>query len=242
MIRQLTIASVLALAFMPASAAAQPVQVQAISGTRLDIVATGEVNRVPDIAFISAGVVTRAATATQALSENAQRMQRVTAALRRAGVAERDIQTSSINLHPDYRHVENQAPVLTGYQAHNQVTVRFRDIAQSGRILDALVAEGANQISGPNLSIDKPEAALDEARRDAIVKARARAELYARAVGKRVGRLLSISESGSGFAPPPPPMVMMRGESRAMAVSDTSIVPGEQTLTVTIGVSYELEG
>ncbi|HWH18178.1 MAG TPA: SIMPL domain-containing protein [Allosphingosinicella sp.] len=240
MIRTMTVASLLALAMLPGVAGAQPLAVQAISGTRLDIVATGEVNRVPDLALISAGVVTRGATASQAIQENAQRMQRVVAALRRAGIAERDIQTSSINLNPDYRYVENQPPVLTGYQASNMVTVRFRDIAQSGRILDALVAEGANQINGPNLTIDKPETALDEARRDAIAKARARAEMYAQATGKRVGRILSISESGGGFAPPPPPMVMMRrGEAAGMA--DTRIVPGEQTLSVTISVSYELE-
>ncbi|HEV2079806.1 MAG TPA: SIMPL domain-containing protein [Allosphingosinicella sp.] len=239
MIRMMTMASLLALPAVPAAASAQPVAVQAISGTRLDVVATGEVNRVPDLAIISAGVVTRAPTATQALSQNAQRMQRVVGALRRAGVAERDIQTSSINLNPDYRYADNQPPVLTGYQASNQVTIRFRDIAQSGRILDALVAEGANQINGPSLTIDKPETALDEARRNAIAVARARAQIYAAAIGKRVGRILTISESGGGFAPPPPRVAMMARGERGMA--DTAIIPGEQTLSVTIAVSFELE-
>jgi uncharacterized protein len=239
MIRSLTLASMLALAVPIEGAAAQSIQVQPISGTRLDVVATGEVNRVPDLAIISAGVVTRASTASAALAQNADRMQRVVAALRRAGVAERDIQTSSINLNPDYRYVENQPPVLTGYQAQNQVSVRFRDIAQSGRILDALVAEGANQISGPTLTIDKPEAALDEARRDAISKARARAQLYGNAVGKRVGRILVISEAGGGFPAPPMPMMMRRGE--AAQAADTSIIPGEQTLSITLTVSFELE-
>ncbi len=239
MMRSLTLASLVALAIPFSSATAQSLQVQQISGTRLDVVATGEVNRVPDLAIISAGVVTRASTATAALAQNADRMQRVVAALRRAGVAERDIQTSSINLNPDYRYVENQPPVLTGYQAQNQVSVRFRDIAQSGRILDALVAEGANQISGPTLTIDKPEAALDEARRDAISKARARAQLYGNAVGKRVGRILLISEAGGFAVPPPMPMMMRRGE--AAQAADTSIIPGEQTLSVSLTVSFELE-
>jgi uncharacterized protein len=239
MTRSLTLASLFALAVPLGSAAAQSLQVQPISGTRLDVVATGEVNRVPDLAIISAGVVTRASSATAALQQNANRMQRVVGALRRAGVAERDIQTSSINLNPDYRYVENQPPVLTGYQAQNQVSVRFRDIAQSGRILDALVAEGANQISGPTLTIDKPEAALDEARRDAISKARARAQLYGNAVGKRVGRILLISEAGGFAVPPPMPMMMRRGE--AAQAADTSIIPGEQTLSVSLTVSFELE-
>ena len=240
MIRVMTMASLLALTAVPALASAQPLAVQTISGTRLDVVATGEANRVPDLAIISAGVTTRASGASQALQQNAQRMQRVIAALRRAGVAERDIQTSSINLHPDYRHVDNQPPVLTGYNASNQVSVRFRDIAQSGRILDALVAEGANQINGPHLTIDKPQGALDEARRNAIEVARARAQLYAQATGKRVGRMLSISEGGGGF--PRPPEIMVTGSRMARGESaDTSIIPGEQTLSVTIQVSFELE-
>lgn len=241
MIRSVYTAALLATAMLPVAAAAQPVAVpvQAISGTRLDVVANGEVSRVPDLAIISAGVVTRSATAAQAISQNAQQMQRVTAALRRAGVAERDIQTSAINLNPDYRYVEGQPPVLTGYQANNQVTVRFRNIAESGRILDALVAEGANQINGPTLTIDKPEAALDVARRDAIAKARARAELYAQATGKRVGRILSISENASYGRPYPVAMAAM-GEARGGDAS-SKIEPGEQTLSVALQVSFELE-
>ena len=117
----------------------------------------------------------------------------------------------SINLNPEYRYEENQPPRLTGYTASNQVNVRFRDIRNTGEILDALVAEGANQINGPTLTIDKPEAALDEARAKAIAAGRARAELYARALGMRVVRLLSVSESG-GY-PVPPPMPMMRAEA-----------------------------
>ena len=160
------IALMLGATALPATAGAQDVTAIArpIAGTRLDISATGTVTRVPDLAIISAGVVTRAPTASGAISENAARMERVRAALRRAGIEDRDIQTSSINLNPDYRYQENQPPVLTGYQASNSVSVKFRDIRNAGKILDALVAEGANQINGPPLTIDKPEAAYDEAR------------------------------------------------------------------------------
>lgn len=233
------IALMLGATALPATAVAQDVTAIArpIAGTRLDISATGTVTRVPDLAIISAGVVTRAPTASGAISENAARMERVRAALRRAGIEDRDIQTSSINLNPEYRYAENQPPVLTGYRASNEVTVRFRDIAETGAILDALVAEGANQINGPMLGIDKPEEALDEARQQALTKARARAELYARAIGKRVGRILSISESGA--MAPPYPMPMMRMEAAQDA--STKIVPGEQSLSITLSISYELE-
>jgi uncharacterized protein YggE len=237
--RALLIATAMAAA-AGAPAAAQTsvaVPVQAVAGTRLDVSATGEVSRVPDIAVVSAGVVTRADSASGAIQENAQRMERVRAALRRAGIAERDIQTSNISLNPEYRYAENRAPQLVGYTASNQVSVRFRDIRNTGRILDALVAEGANQINGPTLTIDRPEAALDEARTRAVAAGRARADLYARALGMRVVRLLSVSETG-GYSPPPPMPMMM--EARGAAAADTKIDPGEQRLQVTIAMSFEL--
>ncbi len=212
---------------------------QSISGTRLDISATGEVTRVPDLAIISAGVVTRALTATAAIQQNANRMERVRAALQRAGIAQRDIQTSSISLNPEYRYGENQPPRLTGYTASNQLSIRFRDIRNSGRILDALVAEGANQINGPTLTIDKPEAALDEARVRAVAAGRVRADLYARALGMRVVRLLSVSEPASYRGGPE---IMVTGARMgASADASTKIDPGEQQLQVTLQMSFELQ-
>jgi uncharacterized protein YggE len=224
---------------VPMSATAQVTTTlaQPITGTRLDINATGEVTRIPDIATISAGVTTQAATAVEAIGQNATRMERVRAALKRAGIVDRDIQTASINLSPQYRYVENQSPVLTGYQASNQLSVRFRDIRASGKILDALVGEGANQISGPNLSIEHPETALDEARTKAVAAARARADLYARALGMRVVRVISLSESGGDIPRPISPMY-----ARAqIAESKTSIDPGEQQLQISVAMTFELQ-
>lgn len=221
-----------------ASAQTSEVQLPPITGTRLDINATGEVTRVPDVAVISAGVVTRAATAGSAIQDNAARMERVIAALKAAGVGDRDIQTSSINLNPEYRYDQNQPPKLVGYTVSNTVNVRFRDIRNSGKILDALVAQGANQINGPTLTIDKPESALDEARMNAIANGRARAELYARAMGKRVARVVSVSESNSSYPVPPPMPVMM--EARAQA-ADTKIVPGDQKVQVSVSMVFDLQ-
>ena len=236
------IALMLGATALPATAVAQDVTAIArpIAGTRLDISATGTVTRVPDLAIISAGVVTRAPTASGAISENAARMERVRAALRRAGIEDRDIQTSSINLNAEYRYPQNQAPQLTGYTASNQVTIRFRDIAASGKVLDALVAEGANQISGPNMTIEHPEAALDEARQRAIAAGRARAQLYARSLGMQVARVVSVSESGGYYAPPPPPPPMPERGGVAMAVAPTQIVPGEQKVQISLSMVFEL--
>lgn len=233
-------ALLLGAASLPAAAQAQQSTItQAIAGTRLDITATGEVNRVPDIATISAGVVTRAASAGSALQQAANRMARVRSALKAAGVEDRDIQTSNISLNPDYKYVDNQPPQIVGYSASNQLSVRFRDIANAGRILDALVAEGANQINGPTLSIDKPEAALDEARALAVANGRARAALYARSLGLRVVRVVAVSESGGNYpVPPPMPMMMARAEG---AQADTKVDPGEQKLAVNLAMTFELQ-
>ena len=240
MTRKLLLAALmLGAAALPASAQAQQATInQTIAGTRLDISASGEVTRVPDVAIISAGVATRSSTASGAIQEAADRMSRVLAALKRAGVEDRDIQTSTISLNPEYRYDNNQPPKLVGYSASNQLNVRFRDIRNSGKILDALVGEGANQINGPNLTIDKPEAALDEARARAAAIGRARADLYARSLGLRVVRLVAVSES-SGSYPVPPPMPVME---RVVAMgADTKIVPGEQKLQVTLAMTFELQ-
>jgi uncharacterized protein YggE len=236
--KTLLTALALGAATLPASVMAQPVA-PALAGTRLDISATGEVTRVPDLAIISAGVQTLQPTATGAIEANATRMERVRAALERAGIADKDVQTSTINLNPEYRYVENQPPQLTGYRATNTVNVKFRDLKRTGAILDALVAEGANQINGPNLTIDKPDEALDEARAKAIANGRARADLYARTLGMRVVRLLSVSESG-GYAVPPPMPYAMRDAAQA-SVAKTEIDPGTQQLQVNVSMSFELQ-
>lgn len=206
------------------------------AGTLLSVSAQGEASRVPDVARLSTGVVTQAADANAAMRANAEQMNAVVAAVRKAGIAERDVQTGAVDLHPQYRHSENQPPVITGYQASNSVNITVRDISRLGAILDALVAAGANQINGPSFEIDDEQPAYDEARRAALETARGRAEMYAKALGMQVRRIVSISEGGS-VGPPMPIMVTARMEKS----SDTSISPGENTLSVNLDVVFELE-
>jgi len=227
------------IAVAPALAQTMPVAPAMIpDGTLLDITATGKTTRVPDLATIRAGVVTQAPTAAAALSDNANRMNAVLSALKRAGIQPRDVATANVSLQPQYRYEDNKPPVITGYQATNNVSIRFRDIAKSGAILDALVAQGANQIDGPNLSLDQPDAALDEARVDAVKRAQARAQLYAKAAGLSVSRILTIAEGGE-IAGPPPPMPVYR--MAAAKAADTQVLPGESDITVTITVRFLLK-
>jgi len=206
--------------------------------TLLSVSAQAEAKRVPDVATISAGVVTQAADANAAMRANAVQMDKVMAAIKAAGIAERDIQTSGINLNPQYKYVENQEPTITGYQANNTVNLKVRDIGKLGKVLDALVASGANQVNGPSFEIDQPEEAYDEARRGALEKAQARAAMYAKTLGLRVRRIVSISE-GAGFQPPRP-MPMMAAMARGKAEMDTAVSPGETTLSANLDVVFEL--
>ncbi|HEX8645138.1 MAG TPA: SIMPL domain-containing protein [Allosphingosinicella sp.] len=232
MIHRMLIAAAL-LAATPALA--QPTEVRPISGTRLDVVATGEVTRVPDTVLIHAGVSNQAPTATAAIRANGASMDRLRTALRAAGIEARDIQTSSINLNAEYRHNPNGTQTFTGYRASHQLSVRFRDAANAGRILDTLVTAGANEINGPSFEIADAAGALDEARTRALAAARARAETYARSLDMRVRRILLVSEAISQRGMP-----MLRQET-VNAVSGTNIALGESTLGVTLTVSFELE-
>ena len=211
----------------------------AARGTLLQVSAQGEVRRVPDVAQVGVGVVTEAAEAKAALAANAAQMERVIAAVRKAGIADKDVQTTGVSLQPQYQYVENQPPKLNGYQAHNRVSVKVRDVSKVGDVLDAFVAQGANQIDGPTFTLDKPELALDEARQVALENARKRAAMYAKALGLEVGRIVSVDETGTGFEPPRP--MMMAKAEMAMDSAQTPVMPGEQAHAVTLNVVFELD-
>jgi uncharacterized protein YggE len=222
-----------------AGAASAQASASASDGTLLSVSAHAEATRVPDVATVSAGVVTQAAEANEAMQANARQMEGVMRAIRAAGIAERDIQTSGINLNPQYRYTEGEQPAITGYQASNTVSIKVRDVGKLGKVLDALVASGANQVNGPSFEIDKPEEAYDEARRAALAKAQARANMYADALGMRVRRIVSIDEGG-GFQPPMPMPMMAMSRAEKGAAYDTAVSPGETTLDASIDVVFEL--
>ena len=241
-LRPLLLATLIALGSpMTASAQTQPATGYAVAAdsTLLSVSASAEVKHAPDVATLSAGVVTQAADANSAMRANAEQMQKVMAAIRGAGIADKDIQTSGINLNPNYKYAENQAPAITGYQASNSVNLKVRELAKLGKVLDALVASGANQVNGPSFEIDQPDAVQDEARRAALGKAQARAEMYAKSLGLRVRRIISISDGGS-FNPPMPMPMMAMAAPRAKAQMDTSVSPGENTVSASVDVVFEL--
>lgn len=214
------------------------------NGSVLTVSAEGRTDRAPDLALFNAGVASTGKTAGEALAKNSTDMTRVIAALKRAGIADRDIQTSNLSINPVYddpdrdprRSADQMVPRVIGYQANNTVTVRQRKLEDFGKVIDTLVTAGANQVNGPSFMVDDAESALDAARVSAMKKARERANLYAGAAGLRVVRILTISESG-GYSPRPPVVY-----ARAMEASapDTPVQAGEVSLTSSVTVTFEL--
>lgn len=207
----------------------------AFHATTLSLQAEGEVAAAPDMASITLGVSTQAATAAEAMRLNADKMGAILAALRGKGLAEREIRTSNLSLGPQYVYAQNQPPKLTGYQASNDVTVTVRDLAKLGPAIDAVSAAGANQINGISFGLKEPLVAEDEARRAAVKALSAKAELYAQATGYRVVRLISLSEGGGAQPIQPRPMLAM-----AKASAPTPIEPGDLNVRIEVSAVYEL--
>lgn len=243
-------ASLFATSSLAAPAMAQNLPVAPISAdhTLLSINAEGTSTREPDMAVFSAGVTTQGTTASAALAENSTRMNAVFAALKRAGIAQKDIQTSNLNVSPVYSQPARKPDGsydaddrrIVGYQVSNNVSVRQRKLDDYGKVIDALVSAGANQVNGPDFTLSEPAAAETEARTAAVKAARERAELYAKAAGMRVVRIISISETG-GYAPE----IMMTARKMydapvAAAPAPPPLAAGEVQVTARLSVQFEL--
>lgn len=203
----------------------------------ITITAEGQVVAVPDMATITLGVTTEGETGAEALSANSERMALVLAELSESGIESRDVQTQGLNLSPRWLHKnDGSQPEITGFVANNTVTVRVRDLAQLGSVLDSVVQQGANTFQGLQFGLADDSALSDEARRAAVAEARARAELYAEAAGVELGDLVSLTENGSYR----PQLRMM--EAAAMARDSVPIAEGEVTISATVTMVYAIEG
>lgn len=200
----------------------------------------GEVKTRPDMAIISTGVVTEGATAKDALAKNNSAMAAVIAALKAAGVAEDDIQTSNFSVspkYPPYQPNQTAAPRIVGYTVSNQVSAAVKDLKKLGTILDTLVQSGSNQMSGISFDVAEPKPFLDEARKKAVADARAKAELYAAAAGVSLGKVVQISETGAVV----PPMPMFDKRAMATEAASVPIAAGQQTISANVSITYEIQ-
>lgn len=229
-----------ALPLAAASAQTTP-SVVPVSGPVVNLSVTESVDSAPDMATVGTGVQTRALTAKEAMTLNAATMDKLIAAILKTGVDRKDVQTSGINLNPQYDYnnrTEGQGPKFLGYEASNQLSVKIRKIAIVGDVIDKMVGAGATNINGPNFGIADDAPVLEKARSKAIAASKARADYYAAQTGYRSARLLSISETGEIARPMP---MMMASDIRVTAQKRTEIEPGQLSTSVTLTVQYVLE-
>lgn len=226
-----------ALALMLAFASPGAARAEDPAKASLTVTGQGMVDAVPDLATVSLGVTTQDASAAAAMAANSAALAAVMERLSAAGIEARDIQTSNLSLNPNWQHSPDGStpPTITGYVASNQLTVRVRDIARLGAVLDAAISDGANTLNGIAFGMQDDAALLDEARTRAVQDARSRAQTLAGAAGVQLKRIVSITEGG-GYAPPMP---MYRMEA-AMA-PDVPVAQGEIGIGASVTVVYEIE-
>ncbi len=194
----------------------------------------GTVDVVPDVADLWMGVQATAPTGDEVMSTVEQKSQRLVNALKNAGIAEKDIQTSGLSLYPNYARNGND---ITGYTASVDVSVRARDIDRVGELLDTvqgMVGEGLT-LGGISFSYADPEAVMEQARAAAIENARTRAQQYAAAADAEVGEIVKIVETSSAAPPVPYPM------ERMSAGASIAIEPGSQELSADVSVVFSME-
>ncbi len=219
--------------------------------TTISVSGEGKTTVIPDIATVSFSVITEAAVISQAQENATKKMNAAIAAVRSFGVEEKDIKTTGYNISPRYEYSKISVPctewgcppgkqVLTGYQVSQNVSVKIRNIADAGKILSKLGETGVSDISGLTFSLDKEDAAKDDARGKAIADAKTKAEILAKQLGVNLVRIVNFSESGNypiyyakamaadglGGSPQPAPV--------------PEIPAGENTITSNVTITYEI--
>jgi uncharacterized protein len=233
---RISLATILAAAVAAGTLLAVPARAQTEPPAMISVTGEAQVSVPPDLAHIDGGVTSEAKTAREASDANNAAMGKVLLALKGAGIDEKDYQTSRLSLQPQNSSSKPGGPsTIVGYRASNRVTIRLRDIAKVANVIDTLVGAGANDIGGINFTVSQASKLLDEAREQAIADARRKAEIYARAAGVTLGAPLSITEGG---APGP---ILYRRMAAPMAAAGVPVAQGEETLQVTVSVSWAIK-
>jgi len=221
------VAGLAVLALSPAAAQ------ERLSPPHISISGEATMTAPPDTARIRAGVAATGATAREASAANRKAMAAVMAAIKAAGVAEKDIQTSRYSIQPVYSNTPQQK--ITGFIANNSVTLTLHKLDDMGDLIDKLTDAGANSLGGVEFIVSDANRLLDKVRGEALADARRKAQIYADAAGVKLGSLLSLSEN---INMPRPVMYMAR--AAAAPAPETSISAGENTLQVSVSATFEL--
>ncbi|QCK88264.1 DUF541 domain-containing protein [Phreatobacter aquaticus] len=228
----LALAGVMALA-VPAGAQQAPV----VPPRTITMQGEAQAVAAPDLAVVSGGTQVQARTAREAMDGNSRIMRSVQQALKELGIEDRDISTSGLTLRPtiEYQQGTNR-PRVVGYAAGHQLSVRIRDLAKLGDVLDRMVTAGANQMDNLQLTVSDWSRKVDEARATAIADARRKADVLAGAAGARIGRVMTIEEHADGGP------VVLRRAAPAMASQSgpAPVATGDQNFRLQVTVTWEL--
>ncbi|VAW19376.1 hypothetical protein MNBD_ALPHA11-508 [hydrothermal vent metagenome] len=210
---------------------------------RISLTGIGTIAGTPDMAVINSGVVTFGKSARIALDANTEAMNELFFLLEGAEIEQRDIQTSQFSIQPRYIYSDQRdengyplAPRISGYQVSNTLSVKVRELADLGSLLDMAVSVGANRINSISFAVNDPEPLLDDARRAAMADAIAKARLFADAAGVELGNIISISEGAQ--SPDPQFQMVARTE---MDASSVPVAAGELSFSKSISVVWELD-
>lgn len=226
----------LAAALVTATLFAAPALAEADFPSAISVTGEAQVSAPPDLAQLDAGVASDGKTAREAAEANNAAMSKVLAALKGAGLEDKDYQTSRLSLQPQYAPNRPGPSPIVGYRASNRVSIKLHDVAKVASVIDTLVTAGANDVGNINFTVTQASKLLDDAREKAIADARRKAEIYAKAAGVTLGAPLSISEEGA-----PAPVFRAKMMRAAPMETSTPIAQGEETLSVTVAVTWAIK-
>jgi uncharacterized protein len=226
----------LAAALVAATLLATPALAETDFPSAISVTGEAQVSAPPDLAQLDAGVASDGKTAREAAEANNAAMSKVLAALKGAGLEDKDYQTSRLSLQPQYAPNRPGPSPIVGYRASNRVAIKLHDVAKVASVIDTLVTAGANDVGNINFTVTQASKLLDDARERAIADARRKAEIYAKAAGVTLGAPLSISEEGA-----PAPVFRAKMMRAAPMETSTPIAQGEETLSVTVDVTWAIK-
>jgi uncharacterized protein YggE len=212
-----------------------PAMAQIAPPAMISVTGEGTISAPPDMAQVEGGFTSEAKTARAASEANDVAMGKVFLALKSAGIDAKDYQTSRLSLQPQSAANHSGPAAIISYRASNRLTIQVRDVTKVASVIDMLVGAGANDIGGIDFIVSGASKLLDQAREQAVEDARRKAEIYAKAAGVTLGAPLSISEGGGSPMP-------MQFRAKAMVVApSTPVAQGEETLSVTVSVSWAIK-
>lgn len=206
----------------------------------LSVDGEGTASAVPDMATIAIGVTSHASSVAKAQNDNTWSSNQINAAIRALGIAAKDIQTNNYSVNPTYRSDSGHYNEIDGYTVNNTIVVKVRDIKQTGKVIDAALGAGANEINSLNFTASDTEAVRQEALINAIKDARSQADAIAKGLGMRITGVQNVSTSNTYMASNRTFASNMLMAKASAADMETAVEPGSLTMHANVHIDYTL--